>query len=173
MELTGSIFKLRKWRENDATSLQYHADNSNVSAWLGDRFPSPYTLNDAVEFISNRIDENPAVNFAITINDEAVGGISLNMRNDIYTKTPLFGYWLSEQYWGKGIITEAINLMTAYAFKTFDIICIQACVFSENPASMRVLEKAGFVKQGILERSVIKRGQIFDEHIFAFYNKGY
>ena len=137
---------------------------------MGDRFPSPYTLDDAVAFIGSQVDETPIINFAITINDQVIGGIGLNMRNDIYTKTPLLGYWLSEQYWGKGIVTETVKLITAYAFNNFDIICIQACVFTTNPASMRVLEKAGFVKQGVLEKSVMKRGEIFDEHIFAIHN---
>ena len=135
MELRGSNFILRQWRFDDAESLQRNADNFNVSAWLGDRFPSPYTLDDAIKFIDAQIPQSPVLNFAITINDEAVGGISLNMRDDIYSKTPLLGYWLSEQYWGKGIVTEAIKLLTSYGFETLDIICIHACVFEENKAS--------------------------------------
>jgi RimJ/RimL family protein N-acetyltransferase len=93
----------------------------------------------------------------------------VELRQDIYSKTPLLGYWLSEQYWGKGIITEAVKLITVYAFSNLDIICIQACVLSKNQASMRVLEKAGYIKQGILKQSVIKNNQVFDEHVYAAY----
>ena len=170
MQIQGSKFTLRNWQITDASALAQQANNINVSSWLGDRFPFPYTLDDATGFIKGQIDQTPVVNFAIAINGQVIGGISLNMRNDIYRKTPLLGYWLGEQHWGNGIITEAIKLITAYAFRNFNIICIQACVFGENNASMRVLEKSGFIKQGVFKQSLIKRGEIFDEHVYAVYN---
>lgn len=169
MELKGSGFTLRKWQLQDAESLQRHADNINVSAFLLNRFPSPYKLTDAIDFISIKADESPATNFAIVINREVCGVIGVDLRHDIYSKTPLLGYWLSEQYWGQGIITEAVGLITDYAFSNFDIICIQAFVLGKNPASMRVLEKAGYNKQGVLKQSVMKNGEIFDEHVYAAY----
>jgi [ribosomal protein S5]-alanine N-acetyltransferase len=171
MELKGSLFILRRWHLDDAASLQKHADNINVSSFLLDRFPSPYTLDDAVDFINMKINEEPVTNFAIIINGEAAGAIGVEMRQDIYSKTPLLGYWLSEQYRRRGIITEAIGLITDYAFANLDIICIQANVLSKNPASMRALQKAGYVKQGILERSVVKSNEILDEHLYVAYKK--
>jgi ribosomal-protein-alanine N-acetyltransferase len=169
MELKGSTFILRNWYLDDAASLQKHADNINVSSFLLDRFPSPYTLTNAIDFIKIKLNEEPVTNFAIVVGGEATGVIGIDMRQDIYCKTPLLGYWLSEQHRGKGIITEAVKLITNYAFNNLDIICIQACVLSKNPASMRVLEKAGYIKQGILKQSVIKNNQVFDEHVYAAY----
>jgi len=170
MELTGNGFILRNWLPGDEVSLQKHADNPNVSATLLDRFPSPYTIEDAQAWVKMFEDQQPVVNFAISINGEVVGGIRLNMRADIYRKTPLLGYWLSESYWGNGIMPEAVKLITNYAFNQLDAICIQALALSSNPASMRVLEKAGYQKQGILKKSVVKHEQILDEHVFGISN---
>jgi RimJ/RimL family protein N-acetyltransferase len=79
----------------------------------------------------------------------------------------LIGYWLSEDQWGKGVMTEAVKLVTAYAFNRLGIIRVQAGVLSKNPASMRVLEKAGYQKEGISRNAVVKNNEIFDEHVYA------
>jgi ribosomal-protein-alanine N-acetyltransferase len=100
-------------------------------------------------------------------NDEIIGGIGLEFREDVYRKTPLMGYWLAEHYWGKGIMPQAVKLVCNYAFEKLDVICILAYVLSKNPASMRVMEKAGFLKHGIIPQSVIKNGEVLDEHVYS------
>lgn len=132
-------------------------------------FPIPYTLEDAELFISKKIDENPITCFVIDMNGEVAGVISFEMRADVYRKTPLMGYWLSPAHWGRGIMTEAVGLIANYGFTHLDIICIQANTFGTNAASMRVLEKSGFTRQGILPRSVIKDDVVLDEHSFTLY----
>jgi ribosomal-protein-alanine N-acetyltransferase len=169
MQLTGNNFVLRRWKINDAPSLQKNADDRNVSAMLLDRFSYPYTLENAEGFISIKMKEEPVTNFAIDIGGEVVGVIGVDIREDIYRKTPLLGYWISPAHRDKGIITEAVELITNYAFTHLDIICIQANTLGNNPASMRVLEKAGFTKQGVLPRSVIKGDEILDEHLYTLH----
>jgi [ribosomal protein S5]-alanine N-acetyltransferase len=169
MQLTGNNFVLRRWKIDDAPSLQKNANDRNVSAMLLDRFPYPYTLEDAENFISIKMKEEPVTNFAIDIVGEVVGVIGVDMRIDIYRKTPLLGYWISPAHRGKGIVNEAVELIANYAFTYLDIICIQANTLGNNPASMRVLEKAGFTKQGILPKSVIKNGEILDEHLYTLH----
>jgi ribosomal-protein-alanine N-acetyltransferase len=169
MEIKGSQFTLRTWRAADAPSLQKHANNPKVVACLLDRFPTPYTLADAEFFINLNLHQDPVTNFAIEINGEVAGVIGLDFRADVYSKSPLIGYWLSEQYWGRGIIPEAVKLVTDYGFKNLDIICIMAFVFSTNPKSMRVLEKAGYTQQAVLKQSVIKNGKVLDEHVYVAY----
>src|SRR3569623_1304177 len=142
MQLNGNGFIIRGWKQGDEISLQKHADNPNVSRFLMDRFPSPYTMEDAIWWVNNLLKQDPLINFAITVDDQVIGGIGLELREDVYRKTALIGYWLSEEFWGKGIITEAVKLVTTYAFAHLDIIRIQAGVLSKNPASMHVLEKA-------------------------------
>lgn len=167
MEFNSPSFKLRNWQSTDAGSLHKYANNPNISDYLLDRFPNPYTMDDAISFINSKMHQLPLINFAIEVNSEAAGAIGLEFRIDVYRKTPLLGYWLAEPYWGSGIMPEAVKLITTYAFTYLDIICIQADVLSKNPQSMRVLEKAGYERQGILKQSVIKNNQIWDEHVYA------
>jgi len=169
MEIKGNGFLLRKWKRDDATALQRLADNPKIAANLYNRFPSPYTLDDAGFFINLKIDEDPATSFVIEIDGRFAGTIGLQFREDVYERSPLIGYWLGEEFWGKGVMTEATKLITNYAFEQFDIICLQAGVFSWNPASMQVLEKAGYTKQAILAGSVCKNGEVLDEHIYMAY----
>ncbi|RFZ81377.1 N-acetyltransferase [Mucilaginibacter terrenus] len=169
MELKDGKVLLRRLRPEDAATLQMHADDEGVSAYLKDRFPYPYTIEDAEFFINLKMNEDPQTVYAIDTEGEFAGMIGLDLRQDVYCRTPLIGYWLGRTYWGAGIATTAVKLLTSYAFNQLDMICIQAFVFSENPASMRVLEKAGYQKQGILKGSVIKRSRIMDEHVYAAY----
>jgi len=168
MELHGNGFTIRGWKKGDEISLQKHANSPKISRYLLDRFPSPYTRDDAIWWVKTLIDQpEPFLNFAITIKGRVVGGIGLEPRDDVYRKTALLGYWLGEEFWGKGIITEAVKLITKYAFENLDLIRIQAGVLSKNPASMRVLEKAGYVKEGVSRNAVIKGGEVMDEHVYA------
>ncbi|TWR30630.1 GNAT family N-acetyltransferase [Mucilaginibacter pallidiroseus] len=167
MEIKGDGFTLRKWRNDDAAALQKEADNPKIAANLYDRFPSPYTLADAEFFINLKINDEPVTSFVIDVNGQFAGTIGLELRDDVFTHTPLVGYWLGETFWGKGIMPKALQLFTAYTFNRFDIIALQAGVFSSNPASMRVLEKAGYAKQGVLKGVVFKKGQVIDEHLYV------
>jgi [ribosomal protein S5]-alanine N-acetyltransferase len=167
MEIQGAGFKLRSWRTDDVESLQKHADNVNISSFLFDRFPSPYTMEAGFTWIAPMLMQDPVLNFAIDVDGEVVGVISLDPRPDIYRKAPLLGYWISEDLWGRGIMTNAVRLITDYAFNTLDMVRVQAGVLANNPRSMRVLEKAGFTKEGILKNNIIKNEVILDEHIYG------
>ena len=167
MELHGNGFKLRGWKLEDAASIQPHADNPNVYSYLLDRFPHPYTMEAAENWVNFMLSLEPNYNFVIEVDGNAVGVIGLEMRDDVYAKSPLIGYWISETLWGRGIMSAAIKLLTTYAFKNLDVIRIQAGVLGNNPRSMRTLEKAGFVKEGILKNSMVKNGVILDEHVYG------
>lgn len=166
MEIIGNGFTLRKWQRDDAAELQRLAGNPKIAANLYNRFPSPYTMADAESFINLKINDNPATSFVIEVDGRFAGTIGIDFRSDVFERSPVIGYWLGEEFWGRGIMTEAAKLMTAYAFNQFDIICLQAGVFGCNPASMRVLENAGYLKQGILKGVVYKNGRVLDEHIY-------
>lgn len=167
MEIKGKGFILRAWKAEDAKSLQKHADNTRISDFLLDRFPSPYTMEDAVNWIGLMQNQDPLVNFAIDVDGFAVGVVGLELRGDVYRKTALLGYWIAEEFWGRGIMPQAVKLIANYALKNLDIIRIQAGILSNNSKSMRVLEKAGFTKEGILRKSIVKKGIILDEHLYA------
>ena len=77
------------------------------------------------------------------------------------------GYWVGEPFWGKGIATAAAIRATEYGFATLGLVRIQAMVFEWNTASARVLEKAGYVLEGRMRRSIIKDGRIADSLLYA------
>ena len=168
MEIKTERLVLRPWKPSDEKALIRHANNRNIWIRLGDRFPFPYTRKDARRWI--RFTERvpfPPTNFAIVLEDEAIGGIGFERRNDLERFTAELGYWLSEQHWGKGYATEAVQAIAAYAFSRFDFVRLQARVLEGNPASCRVLEKAGFTRENTMRRGAFKDGQVMDLLLYA------
>ena len=167
MEIRLSQCVLRPWRPGDETSLVRHANNRNIWRNVRDRFPYPYTMEHALTWIELAKRVQPVTNFAIVVDGEAVGGIGLILKDDIYSRSAEIGYWLGEGLWGRGIVTEAVRALTDWAFLNFDLCRIYAGVFEWNPASMRVLEKAGYQLEARLRKRVTKDGQTIDEFIYA------
>ncbi len=167
MELKLENCTIRSWRRGDEESLVRHANNYNVWRNLRDRFPHPYTLDDAREWIQMSNAENPQINFAIAVDGAAVGGIGLVLKDDIHRCTAEIGYWLGEEFWGRGIVTEAVRALTEWGFENFALSRIYAGVLEWNPASMRVLEKAGYQFEARLRKAIVKEGQVMDELIYA------
>jgi len=164
-----SLCTIRPWTETDADSLQRHANNRHVSIHLRDRFPFPYEMEQARTFLGwIAMQPSPTV-WAIEVNGEAVGGIGIELHTDVERVSAEIGYWLGEAMWGRGIATEALKAVTAEAFKRFDITRLYALPFADHAASVRVLEKAGYVREGHLRRSAIKDGKVRDQLLFAAY----
>ncbi len=170
MELRSGNIILRPLRLADAKRLAELANNEKISRNLRDGFPHPYTEEDAENFLQKFTNQNPVTFFGIDYNDEYVGNISLVPGQDVYRKSAEIGYFIGEPYCNKGIITTAVNLITAYGFNHLDIIRIHTGVFEYNEASMHVLEKCGFVKEGVFRKSVFKQNQIWDEVRYAKIN---
>jgi RimJ/RimL family protein N-acetyltransferase len=160
--------EIRPFRVNDAPSLALHANNRNVWRNLRDLMPHPYSLENAEWFINHSLTSAPMTNFAIAIDGVAVGGIGVRLKEDIDRIGAELGYWLGEPFWGRGILTEAVPAFTRWALAEFKLMRIEAIVFEWNPASARVLEKAGFVREGTLRRSAIKDGQVIDRWMYAY-----
>ncbi len=134
---------LRDWTPDDACSLAWHANNPRIAAMMRDAFPSPYTLEDAHRFISMATGPTPNLLLAIEVMGEAVGGIGIHPLVDVKRRSAEIGYWLSDSFRGKGIMTDAVRSLVPIAFKRYDIVRLQAGIFSNNPASMRVWRSAG------------------------------
>ncbi len=134
---------------------------------LRDRFPHPYTHADARRWLDTVVGIRPETNFAIAVEDEAVGGVGYTIDSDVNYRSAEIGYWLGEEFWGRGITTEALIAVTEHAFSTYDLCRLYAHVFDWNPASARVLEKAGYEFEGRLRKSVTKAGQTIDQLMYA------
>src|ERR1051325_9115724 len=129
---------IRDWRLSDAESLAKHANNRRVSINLRDRFPFPYRIEDAVSFLERTMSGQPEKNFCIEINGSAVGGIGVRVEEDVFRHTAEIGYWLGEEFWGRGVMTEVVSAFVDHCFKEFSLHRIFAKAFSNNPASARV-----------------------------------
>lgn len=159
---------LRPWREEDVPSLARHADSYEVWRHLRDRFPRPYTQADAEWWVAFARGQEPQTNFAVEADGEAVGGIGLELKgDDVERCSAEIGYWLGEAAWGKGIATAAVRALTAYGFEAFGLTRIYAVPFANNPGSARVLEKAGYAREGVMRRSAIKEGVVLDQVLYA------
>ena len=167
MELKLERGTVRDWRMEDASSLAKHANNRRVWITLRDRFPHPYTIDNAKEFLERTFTAQPRQNFCIEIDGAAVGGIGVHPGEDVHRHVASIGYWLSEEFWGQGVMSEVVPTFVNYCFENFSLDRIFAEAYSTNPASARVLEKAGFVLEGRLRKHVIKDGQILDSLLYA------
>jgi len=160
-------YTLRPFRDSDLASLVKYANNYHISKYLTNQFPHPYTDDDGRKFIAGVANSSPVNIFCIEVNGEAAGAIGLHPQSDIHEKNAELGYWLAENFWGNGIMTRAICEIVDYGFKTFDIVRIFARPFSTNPASQRVLEKAGFTCEARLKNALFKNGNFMDELIYS------
>jgi RimJ/RimL family protein N-acetyltransferase len=168
MEISFEGVLLRPWTLSDAEALALIADDINVADNLRDVFPHPYSLNDAISWLSNFIPKNdPPVYFAIIYENQLAGSIGITLKTDIYRKNVEIGYFVAQKYWGKGLATKAIKAVTSYAFRTFDIVRVYAEPFADNPASRRVLDKAGFTMEAVFKNYVIKNGIIKNSCIYS------
>ena len=158
---------VRSFRMADAESLALHANNRKVWINLRDVFPHPYAVGDAKAFIEATLKKDPVTDFAIAVDDEAVGAIGFGLHGDVERVSAEIGYWLGEAFWGRGIATEALRAVTAHAMAEHGLTRIYAVPYEWNPASARVLEKAGYVLEGRMRRSAIKDGQIIDQLLYA------
>jgi len=167
MELELTRCTVRNWKWRDRESIVWHANNRNVWINLRDRFPYPYTDGDAKRWLDSVVGIQPETNFAIVAGGEAIGGIGFAIQHDVAYRSAEIGYWLGEEFWGRGIATEALVAVTEYAFSSFNLCRIYALAFAWNPASARVLEKAGYIFEGRLRKSVTKDGQTIDQLLYA------
>ena len=167
LELSRCI--VRPWAAGDAEALARHANNRRISMQLRDRFPFPYQIDDARNFLALLAEQSSPSAWAIEVDSEPAGGIGLQRHSDVERVSAEIGYWLGESKWGRGIVTEAVRAVTDRAFNRFELTRIYALPFAENLASVRVLEKAGYVLEGRLRQSVIKDGTIRDQFLYAAY----
>ena len=170
MVLNGQLCTLRRWTMSDADALARHADNLEIAKQLRDRFPHPYRREDARAFVKVVAPVDPPRNFAIDVGGEACGGLGYEPGSDVERFSAEVGYWLGQDCWGRGIGTEALRLFTSYAFEELGLLRIFALPFADNAASVRILEKAGYVREGTLRSSSVKYGQPRDQAMYAIVN---
>lgn len=164
---------IRPWQIVDAEDMSMILNNKKVQDNLSNGYPFPYAIADAEKFLNTicKKETDDAFRFAIVISEKVVGGITVLRQTNIHHRTGELGYYVSEEYWNKGICTIAVHLICQYVFENSDIIRIFAESFVRNISSCRVLEKAGFICEGILQSNVVKNDEIIDTKLYAIVNK--
>ncbi len=165
--LSFGAYSIRKHRPADLAALVREANHPEVSLGLRDRFPYPYTEEDGRRYLAAAAADERNYHAAICEDDVLIGGIGLVLGDDVHRGTAELGYWLGPSHWGRGVATQAVGLVVREGFTRLGLRRIWAGVYESNPASMRVLVKNGFRREGVLRRAVTKRGRILDQHLFA------
>src|SRR4030095_317431 len=163
MQLALERCTIRAWRLEDAASLARHANNRRVWLGLRDLFPHPDTIEGAEEVLRGQ----PMTNFCIDVGQSAVGGIGIRIGQDVHRHVAELGFWLGQEFWGHGIMTEVIPAFVDYCFVKFPLHRSYAERYANNPASARVLEKSGFVLEGRLKNNAFKDGRLLDSLLYA------
>lgn len=158
---------VRSWRAEDAPSLARHADDIDIWRRMSDAFPHPYTLEEAHRWLAMAMAKEPETYFAIEVDGEAGGGIGYSIGTDYRRRSAEIGYWLGKAFWGRGIVTEALVAVTRHAIEAHGLTRVYAVPYDGNPASFRVLEKAGYVLEGRMRKSAIKEGKVLDQLLYA------
>jgi ribosomal-protein-alanine N-acetyltransferase len=168
LELRSGSVRVRHWEEADAEALPAQANDRGVWLGLRDAFPHPYTLDDARQFIARARQRSPQTVFAIEEGGRLAGGIGYTEHEDVERIGAEIGYWLGREFWGRGIATAALRLVTGHAFRMNpELRRLWAVPYSSNPASARVLEKAGYRREGTLRQSALKDGRVLDQWMYA------
>lgn len=159
--------QLRPFRFGDEGDVLAYARDPEWSRFLR-ILPRPYTADDARDFVARQVilDRVTHPAWAITLDDSVIGGV--NLRFTFEHRSAEIGYSVARSHWGRGVCTEAARAVIDAAFDTHsDLVRLQARADAQNAGSQRVMEKLGMAKEGVLRRSRVERGEIFDEAWYA------
>lgn len=167
MKLQFDNYCIREFFPDDVESLVKYANNYSVSRYLRDAFPFPYTHKDAIKWIEFVRQDKFNLAFAIADEKELIGGIGAMPNQDVNRFTAEIGYWLAEPFWNKGIISKAVSTFCGYLFNNYNFNHLTASIYDGNDASMRVVQKSGFILEGVLRKNVYKENKFLDQYIYG------
>jgi [ribosomal protein S5]-alanine N-acetyltransferase len=162
-------FILRPIKKSDIKLIAKHA-NDKIVARNTLSIPHPYKLKDAKIWVNKNLDnykkkEKTDVTFAIEIDGKFAGGVGLHKIAKNHKAE--IGYWLGRPYWNRGIMTEAVKVVTKFGFEKLKLRRIYAPVFLFNEPSKKVLEKAGYKLEGIVRKEAKKGDKYIDAYMLA------
>lgn len=163
---TDTVITLRPFKSSDNSALVKILNNAEVTRYITSAITSPYSQHDADDWLSFSAN-NKLVN-AIIYQDQLIGCISAQPRQFEYSHSAELGYWLAQPYWGQGIMTNAVKEFIKQLQTDTQLSRFTVSVVTENIASIRVLEKNGFVREGTMKCASYKDEKFFDEYLYAF-----
>ena len=151
----------------DAPRIAHLLGDPQVHRFLSGAIPFPYTLKDAEDFIALVRAEGSALRntFAVRAGGTLAGiaGYELGRLDKSHVAT--IGYWYGREFWGRGIATAALRKVLEKAAADPAVRRVEATAFALNGASLRVMEKCGFVREAVLRSALCKQGTLYDEVI--------
>ena len=162
------MIELRDLVESDIPAIAAFANNYSVSRYMASRMPYPYTIEDARWWVTTGSKEQ-GLNLAVSLDGTCIGVVGVRPGENEYRYSAEIGYWIAEQYWGKGFGSQVVAEMTSRVFAETEIVRLYAPVYSPNKASMRILEKNGYTLEAIHRRAVYKDDSFLDEHVFVIF----
>ncbi|MCZ8114463.1 GNAT family N-acetyltransferase [Silanimonas sp.] len=160
--------RVRPWATADTEAMVRHADNPRVARFLSMRFPSPYTREDAALWFAFLRAQDDPEGWAIEIDGEAVGGVGFRRGEGEFAHSAELGYWLGEAHWGRGVMTRVVRAVLPVAVRRWGLARVTAYAATVNDGSVRVLEKAGFCREGTLRARAIRDGEVQDQLVFGW-----
>ena len=162
-------FELKRWKEIYTGDLCAAANDPDIARWMDDKFPHPFSEDDAAGFITARLyaDDQREYSRAIVIGGHPCGCIHLTVGDGIFSPGADISFWLSPQWQGHGIMTAALREFISEAHSRLSIRRICARPFAGNTAARCVLNDCGFELEGIMKQAVCKDGVIHDVCIYA------
>lgn len=170
-EITTVRLLLRKFSAEDAKDVQRMAGSEAVASNTL-AMPFPYLDGMAEAWIATHekeFEEGKSAVFAITLKEsgQLIGAIGLSMQ--LHYKLAELGYWVGEDFWNRGYCTEAVKAVLDFAFNTLHLHKVTANHFAGNPASGRVMEKAGMHYEATLKSHILHWGKYKDLVCYAVF----
>lgn len=161
---------LRTLRPSDAPDLYANVKDKEIVTWTMN-IPHPYPKDGALKFIRKaRYDmrKRKAYVFGIVLkeNSKVIGVIDIRAV-DWNNRNGEIGYWLGKDYWGKGLMTEAVSVILKFGFEELKLHRVYAKVFADHLGSKRVLEKSGFKLEGTMRKEHYRYGRWHDMLIYG------
>ena len=162
-EINTERLKLRRITAADVNDIFEIFSDREVMLWYDDRFAFE-SISEAEEMIkqfNDGIDERRSLRWGIEYDGRLAGTCGFHCLSEYHRRAEI-GYDLNRDYWGRGIMTEALKGIIGYAFDVSELNRIEAYVEPPNTASRKLLERIGFTYEGTLRQHEMCRGEIID-----------
>ena len=165
VELRTERLLLRAFQLDDVEDVLAYASDPEVARYLP--APQSYARQDAEEFVARRVlaswDIRPV--WALTLNGSVIGDIEL--RFNAQHETAELGYSVAKDHWGQGLASEAARAVVQWGFQERGLAKVFARADARNTNSLRVMEKLGMIREGLLRSHLERRGERIDEVYYA------
>ncbi|MBW4564568.1 MAG: GNAT family N-acetyltransferase [Mojavia pulchra JT2-VF2] len=171
IRLLKNSFSLSNLQATDAIAYVEHLNDPMIHKTT-ENIPYPYTKEHALHWIQRHTDitnqyGKPHVLAIRNPQAQLIGSIGIGEMDGRHPHVAELGYWLASSYWGQGIMTRAVKVFIDYAFTELGLLRLWTRVFEFNLRSRRVLEKNGFLLEGIQRQHLYRDGKLIDDYLYG------